>query len=303
MNFTREPIIETIITPKEGCKLAVRNSKGVGQEEYFVDALEVVSFGTAFFYRSLERPKCFLVPVADYEILEVRETRMVLKTPSVERVKIGGGRESSKPPKEVLVEKEQEVAEVASADDESANQEAGKTDGRNDKKRDRRRNRRRRGRDDPKDPAAHEEETPSMPSAEGHIEELPPALIPEVEAHEEALEPVAMAAPVIPPVFTALLPPPTTLISETISRYRGNPQYKKAFFTQNEEEGEESSASAEISTQVEEMEPLELPTEAASFQDEAFTPLEDEKEITEDFPTPLPSTFFTEEEDEYHPPI
>ena len=95
MNFTREPIIETVITPREGCKLVVRNSKGVGQEDYFVDAVEVVSFGHSFFFRSLERPKSFLVPVSDYEILELKETRMVLKNVASERsIKIGGGRET-----------------------------------------------------------------------------------------------------------------------------------------------------------------------------------------------------------------
>ena len=37
MHFTREPIIETVITPKEGSKLLIRNSKGGGKEDYFVD--------------------------------------------------------------------------------------------------------------------------------------------------------------------------------------------------------------------------------------------------------------------------
>ena len=59
VNFTREPIIESVITPKEGCKLVVRNSKGVSQEDNFVDAVEIVSFGSALFFRSLERPKAF----------------------------------------------------------------------------------------------------------------------------------------------------------------------------------------------------------------------------------------------------
>ncbi|NGX33098.1 MAG: hypothetical protein K1060chlam4_01159, partial [Candidatus Anoxychlamydiales bacterium] len=45
MNYTREPIIESIITPKEGCKLVVRNSKGGALEEYFVESVEIVSFG------------------------------------------------------------------------------------------------------------------------------------------------------------------------------------------------------------------------------------------------------------------
>lgn len=92
MNFTREPIIETVITPKEGCKLTIRNSKGVG-EEYFVEAIEVVSFSNAIFYRSLEKPKPFLLPVSDYEVIELKETKMVLKSVTLERsIKIGGGK-------------------------------------------------------------------------------------------------------------------------------------------------------------------------------------------------------------------
>jgi hypothetical protein len=84
VDFTREPIIETIITPREGHRLVIRSSKSMGQEEHFVEAVEVVSFGNAFFFRSTERPKPFLVPVADYEILEVREQRLVLKAQSPE---------------------------------------------------------------------------------------------------------------------------------------------------------------------------------------------------------------------------
>lgn len=90
MDFTREPVVETVITPREGCKLVVRSSKGASQEEYFVEAIEVVSFGDAFFYRSTEKPKCFLLPVVDYEILEVREARIVLKHSTRETsIKIG----------------------------------------------------------------------------------------------------------------------------------------------------------------------------------------------------------------------
>ena len=85
MNYTREPLVESVITPKEGCKLVVRCSSGVGQEDYFVDAVEVVSFGQALFFRSTERPKSFLVPVSHYEIIEVKETRMVLKTASLDK--------------------------------------------------------------------------------------------------------------------------------------------------------------------------------------------------------------------------
>ena len=51
MNFTREPIIETAITPKEGYKLVVRSSRGVGQEEYAVDgAIEAVIISATPFF-------------------------------------------------------------------------------------------------------------------------------------------------------------------------------------------------------------------------------------------------------------
>ena len=126
MNYTREPLIETVITPKEGYKLIIRNSKGSGHEEYAVDAIEVVSFGNSFFFRSLERPKSFLVPVSDYEVIETKETRVVLKNASFERaIKIGGGREPS--PK-----KEKPAEEPAAVEQKL------------EKKRERRRHRRRR---------------------------------------------------------------------------------------------------------------------------------------------------------------
>ncbi|GAB4185885.1 MAG: hypothetical protein Tsb0015_03230 [Simkaniaceae bacterium] len=108
MNFTRDPIIETIITPKEGYKLIIRNTKGSGAEEYAVDAVEVVSYGQSFFFRSLERPKAFLVPVTDYEVIEVRDTKVMLKTPTMEKsVKIGGGKEA------VLGKEKEDVEEEA----------------------------------------------------------------------------------------------------------------------------------------------------------------------------------------------
>jgi hypothetical protein len=119
VNYTREPIIETIITPKEGCKLVVRNTKGVGQEEYFVEALEVVSFGHAVFFRSTERPKAFLLPVTDYEVVELKETRMVLKNVGIERsIKIGGGKvEETKPQKRKrMLKKQKQIKESISVE-------------------------------------------------------------------------------------------------------------------------------------------------------------------------------------------
>jgi hypothetical protein len=246
VNYTREPIIETIITPKEGCKLVVRNSRGAGQEEYFVDALEVVSFGSALFFRSLERPKAFLVPVTDYEVVEVRETRMVLKTAPIERgIKIGGGRESTtKVAKEPPVERPVLDDEEATGTEDLAGTSADGKEIRPEKKRERRRNRRRRGgREEGKTPGRlPEEESGSSAMEESDLLPTPYA--------EESTNSVQEK---VQPVFTALLPPPATLISETISRYRGHPDYKKAFFTPTEEEvegSEEEQVSSSLFTEV-----------------------------------------------------
>ncbi|MEM8628840.1 MAG: hypothetical protein AAGF04_02045 [Chlamydiota bacterium] len=95
MFFTREPIIESIITPKEGYKLLVRSSKGSSQEHYSVESVEIVSFGSSIFYRSTEKPKAFLLPIQDYEVLECKETRIVLKNASPEgSIKISAAKDS-----------------------------------------------------------------------------------------------------------------------------------------------------------------------------------------------------------------
>lgn len=192
VNFTREPIIETVITPREGCKLVVRSSKGGSQEDYFVDAVEVVSFGHSFFFRSLERPKSFLVPVSDYEILELKETRMVLKNVSPERsIKIGGGRESPPPPRQ------QQPRETA---EESVEEVAPQIVERGEKKKGRRSRRRRSSAEPRNEPqgGGQQNESVILESEEG------------VEEGEEAA----------PSFISKLFPPPPTLIKETLSRYK-----------------------------------------------------------------------------------
>ena len=96
MNFTREPILETIIAAKEGYKLRLKSTKNDGAAEYLVDAVEVVSFGTTFFYRSGEPAHTFFVPAQDFEIVQVRQARLMLKTPVDKAVKIAGGAEAGK---------------------------------------------------------------------------------------------------------------------------------------------------------------------------------------------------------------
>lgn len=241
MDFTREPIIETVITPKEGCKLVVRSSKNTAQEEYFVDAIEVVSFGHSFFFRSLERPKSFLVPVSDYEILEVREARMVLKNVGIDRtIKIGGGRDAQMrggSHREPSVEKQEIVQEefVASSEVTQGAQGDSKTaEPRIDKKRDRRRQyRRRRGREEEGESGVAEEVVVS----EG-VEQVPSIELAEpkkLAPGDSSLQPMTTSS-----ILTSLLPPPPTLISETIARYKDNALFRGAFYSKEELKASES---------------------------------------------------------------
>jgi hypothetical protein len=205
VNFTREPIIETIITPKDGYKLIIRSSKGAGQEEYSVDAVEVVSFGRSFFFRSMERPKPFLVPVSDYEVIETKEMRVALKNAPPERnIKIGGGREAAPPRhREHPPEKQQQpvASDEDSSDEEGSDEEGSQSPQRMDnKKRDRRRNRRRRGGPEPRPQSQDSDSPASQEAGEGG------------DARGEA--------PVSSSMFNALIPPPTKLISETMDRYK-----------------------------------------------------------------------------------
>ena len=97
MNFTREPIVETIISAKEGFKLSIKSSKNISGEEYLVDAVEMVSFSGALFYRCSEKPKPFFLPIQDFEVQEVREAKLAIRSPVAEKsIKIGGGKEASR---------------------------------------------------------------------------------------------------------------------------------------------------------------------------------------------------------------
>jgi hypothetical protein len=219
VNFTREPIIETVITPREGCTLVVRSSKGNGQEDYFVDAVEVVSFGHSFFFRSQERPKSFLVPVSDYEILELKETRMVLKNVSTDRsIKIGGGREAPPRPRE------EPIQDATLAESRPAPAQEPRPAGKRDKRR-----RGRRGRDrhdhpqETREPQSHSSEPQesrdeSQRAPEGHQPEARQA-----EGTDKA-----------PSFISKLFPPPTTLIRETLSRYKPSESTEEDVYPKSE---------------------------------------------------------------------
>lgn len=231
MDFTREPIIETVITPKEGCKLVVRSSKSTGQEEYFVDALEVVSFGNAMFLRSLERPKSFLVPASDYEVLEVREARMVLKNVGIERtIKIGGGKAAREEKPEPVSAPEPAAAATATATGTQAESSDTTAEGKLERRRDRRRHGRRR-RERGNAPNGEQE------AAEDKEEGIPATAAGLTETAAQATPPPSGGYP------TTIIPPPSMLISETIARYRDNALFKEAFYVK--EEQKENAAEAE----------------------------------------------------------
>lgn len=187
MNFTREPIVETIISAREGYKLSIKSSKHQVQEEYLVDAVEVVSFSGALFYRSQEKPKPFFLPIHDYEVQEVREARLTIKSPMMEKsIKIGGGKEANKQAK---VESEEKVAvqeEVVVVAQEKENNPA-------EQKREKRQKYRRK---------------------RGFEEGAKEAVQREIKTEEGAIFP--------PPesVFSHLLKPPEALISESIHKYK-----------------------------------------------------------------------------------
>jgi hypothetical protein len=203
VHFTREPTIETIISPREeGYKLLVRNTKGEKAEEYYVDAVEVVSFGRAFFFRSLEKPKAFLVPTGDYEILEVREARIALKNVSHERsIKIGGGRENARAPAKEIPAPEKELTPVVEQSSALETVESTTEEVRTDKRRDRHRRRRRRHIDEQQEQRSRRTDNSEKESNESKEE-------------QKGTDEEKISSPM-------LIPPPPILISETLlSRYK-----------------------------------------------------------------------------------
>jgi len=233
VNFTREPIIETVIMPREGCKLLVRNSKGGGQEEYYVDSIEVVSFGRSFFFRSQERPKSFLVPVSDYEVLEQKEMRMSLKNVAPERsIKIGGGREGPvRPPRETSPEMEPyEPQERDHSDQQRPPMDR-------DRKRDKRRRGRRGGGGRPEGSMHEMREHPPIEEP-FPIEEIPVpqgGLPREAPMHTEARPEEHKG----PSFISKLFPPPPTLIKDSLSRYKTAEPVEEETVSQKEDKLED----------------------------------------------------------------
>jgi hypothetical protein len=229
VNFTREPIIETVITPRDGHKLILRSSRGGSTEEYAVEAVEVVSFGRSFFFRSVESSKPFLLPVTDYEVLESKEARVALKTVQNDRqIKIGGGREpSSRPHPQPQPQEPAMPSDNGSRMDQPSSEHGSSQHDRGGNKRGLRR-RGRRGRGGPDRGSMNGNGGPDR-SLTAHDRE-------QQEFHEQLQqngglgvpdeEPARASVsspsdePRAPSFISKLFPPPPTLIKETLSRYK-----------------------------------------------------------------------------------
>lgn len=237
MDFTRQPIIETVITPKDGYRLAVRSSKNLGQEEFVVEALEVVSFGVHCFFRNLDRSKAFLVPVSDYEVLEIREGRLPIKAASLEgTIKVPVVKEFSRTPHKESEKREggpsykeasmAQNVELAPSEESGLREQAPvvSQESRNERRKDRKRAQKKRR------PEREEASVDEKPSLEQESQSS-------VLENKEILSVAEMAAisaqtSVVQPTFTSsILPPPTTLIREDLERLRKNDTYKGAFYS------------------------------------------------------------------------
>jgi len=224
VDFTREPVIQSVITPRQGYRLVVRSSKSAGLEEHFVDAVEIVSFGNSSFFRSTERPKPFIVPVSDYEVLEVREPRIVLKAPAQGAIKVSSADKGRAKP-------EAEKAKAEPAEELKAARAPKRQEARTDRRRDRRRGARRRrgvGKDEQEVSEAHDAKKAESQEEFSEFEDSSEALETRLASQNED----AGAEDVLStqPTLSTILPPPTTLIRDDLERLRKHEAYRGAFY-------------------------------------------------------------------------
>lgn len=298
MDFTRQPIIQTVITAKEGCKLVIRSSKSAGQEEYFVDAIEVVSFGNTFFFRSQEKPKSFLVPATDYEVLEVREARMVLKNVGMNRsIKIGGGKEKGAKEPEKSSDKQQKSEE----------QEQQSSSRQTERKRDRRRSfrRRKRGEDQPQEEGDEQKVPSDVPLIPPPPMANKPIKLPEPKGGAELTPEKAAELELSTAVLNSLLPPPPNLISDTIEKYKDNKLFEGVFVgSSKQEEKQEPPAEEAVVETIEDVEQTieeegcasECFDEPTHFTEEQEAQIMEQRQKFEQVDDPLVSEPFTAEE-------
>jgi hypothetical protein len=176
--------------------------------------------GSAELFRSQERPRAFLVPVSDYEVLELKETRMVLKTGTTDRanIKISGGREAGG--REGREAGSREAREGREARPEPAPRDETLTESRPAERPFNKREKRRRGRRG-RDRDRNYDQPQSSAQGEGGREH-PPEPAQDRQPPEDHLSPDASSpeAEKAPSFISKLFPPPPTLIKESLGRYK-----------------------------------------------------------------------------------
>lgn len=77
MDFTRIPLLETILTAREGYVLHLHNCWRE-EEHYTAAALQLVTIGGVLFYRAAEDPCLFLLPANAYRVTESKQPSLGL---------------------------------------------------------------------------------------------------------------------------------------------------------------------------------------------------------------------------------
>jgi hypothetical protein len=191
----------------------------------------------------------------------VKETRVALKNVSHERnIKIGGGRDASvRVQKEAPVEKLEETDTVEEAEKRSSDdgQPEVTVESRNDKKRDRRRHRRRRLADERREWAEKEKQEQQTTDAVPSDETTNPTDVAETNEDQPIKSSAAM--------FGTLFPPPPTLISETIAKYKEREGLEGVFFTRASHKEESSQESQE--EPIEHVEQVNIPATSPDVEE------------------------------------
>lgn len=274
MYFTRDPVIETVITSREGYKLSVRNTKHLSQDPFVVEAVEVISLGNTCFFRNCDHSKPFIVPAADYEVMEIRDTKINLKAVGLDRgIKIAGGREALiKLPKAAPVvtvdEVSSEVVEETTAES-PVHPRKEKKDRKGDKWKEKKKQCRRK--------------SSKEASAVGLSAEVADD---EATSWEESQEAIGEQKVVEPKKFS-LLPPPPKLISEIISQTAADSDVVTADL--------DESLQALVTESSEVIDALLSDEESLSLSEEDLNKvLGEEEEIV--YEQPSPSSFSIEDE-------
>ena len=233
------------MSARDGFKLVLKNSKMSVGSEVSAEVIEIVSFSGNVFYRSQDRSKNFLLPASDYEVQEVKDSRLVLKNITLEK-----SNKLQNPPKESTSrEIEDELVAEESGDieavSEPASTSASSGSSRLERRRERRRNRRRRQSEDKANQDKSHVVSAGAPEGESLEESV------QSEVSDEEIVTQAVPLPVI-----HLIPPPTTLISQTLARYK-----EKEPMTESENSQEVSSEPVIVIEDKKEERSFEVPLE------------------------------------------